>query len=266
MRVSSLESSVKEMLAQKNYVERDIGSEKERSYADRQKYEIEKQRIGADPGVKTMSVKRTRTIPRTGLFGGLIDWICGEKTETYWKDELDYSEQNEWKRRKNILEEQNRRIMDSHNQRMSSLENQKKQIQDDIMINSNAIERLKKDIIDLEERIKQEQEIYERTLKLNRQEYCDNEKRKLKEEFSRVILDRTNNNSALEKINKHIDDIDLKYLPIIQDKVLKYYNNSVEIRIEGLNELIQSNETELEAKYELSKKELAVLDEIIKSI
>jgi hypothetical protein len=266
LRINSLESSVKEMLAQKSYVERDICSEKERSYADRQKYEIEKQRIGSDPGVKTRRVEKTRYVPRGGFWGSIIDFFAGEKEITYYDNEPDYSEQNEWKRRKNILEEQNRRIIDSHNQRMSSLENRKKQIQDDIMINSNAIERLQKDIIDLEERIKQEQEIYERTLKINRQEYCDNEKRKLKEEFSRVLLDRTNNNSALEKINKHIDDIDLKYLPIVQDKVIKYYNNSVKVRIESLNELIHSNETELEAKYELSKKELAVLDEIIKSI
>ena len=266
LRINSLESSVKNMISQNSDVEREIDYEKERSNIDRQKYEREKQKIGVDPGVKTITVEKTITKERDGWFGGLIDCIFGEITETKTVCEPDYSEQNEWKRRKNILEEQNRRIIDSHNQRMSSLENRKKQIQDDIMINSNAIERLQKDIIDLEERIKQEQEIYERTLKINRQEYCDNEKRKLKEEFSRVLLDRTNNNSALEKINKHIDDIDLKYLPIIQDKVLKYYSNSVQMRIEGLNELIQSNETESEAKYELSKKELAVLDEIIKSI
>ena len=103
-------------------------------------------------------------------------------------------------------------------------------------------------------------------MKANKQEYCDNEKRKLKEEFSRVLLNTTDNASAIEKINKHIDDIDLKYLPIIQDKVLKYYADSIKSRIESLTELIRGNETELEAKYEHSKKELTVLDEVLKLI
>ena len=178
----------------------------------------------------------------------------------------DYSEQNAWKRRKAVLEEQNRRVQDSHNQRMSSLEGQKRRIQDEININSNTIERLQKDILDLENRAKREQEIYERTLKANKQEYCDNEKRKLKEQFSKVLLNMEDNASAIEKINKHIDDIDLKYLPIIQDKVLKYYDGSIERRIESLTELIQCNKAELEAKYELSKKELTVLDGILKHI
>lgn len=266
LRIKLMESSIRDMKVQKNSVEKDISSEKQKINTDRQQYEGEKQKIGTDPGVKEKSVKKTRTVSRTGLFAGFRDWLFGEKTETYWVNEPDYSEQNAWKRRKAVLEEQNRRVQDSHNQRMSSLEGQKRRIQDEININSNTIERLQKDILDLENRAKREQEIYERTLKANKQEYCDNEKRKLKEQFSKVLLNMEDNASAIEKINKHIDDIDFKYLPIIQDKVLKYYDGSIERRIESLTELIQCNKAELEAKYELSKKELTVLDGILKHI
>ena len=265
-RIKLMESSIRDMNVQKNSVEHDISFEIQKSNTDRQKYEKDKQRIGTDPGVKHKKVQKTRPVPRTGLFVGFRDWLFGEKTEPYWVDEPDYSEQNAWKKRKATLEEQNRRVQDLHNQRMSFLEGEKRRIQDGISTNLNAIKRFQKDILDLENRAKREQEIYERTLKANKQEYCDNEKRKLKEEFSRVLLYAKDNASAIEKINKHIDDIDLKYLPIIQDKVLKYYADSIKSRIESLTELIRCNETELEAKYELSKKELTVLDEVLKLI
>ncbi len=263
-RIQTMESSIRDKTVQKSSVEQDISSERQKANADKQQYERDKQKIGADPGVKKKKVSKVRSVPRTGLFAGFRDWLFGERTETYWVYEDDCSEQNVWKERKAALEEKNRRVQDSHNQRMSLLEGQKKRIQDEISTNSSAIERLQKDILDLENRAKREKEIYERILKANKQEYCDNEKRKLKEEFSRVLLNE--NTSAVEKINKHIDDIDLKYLPVIQDKVLKYYADSVKSRIGSLNELIHGNETELKAKYELSKKELSVLDEVLKKI
>lgn len=266
LRIKNMETAIRNKNEQKNSVEREISDEKYQSNMDRQKYEREKLKIGTDPGVKQKKVKRTRTVSRTGLFAGFRDWLLGEKTETYWVDEPDYSDQNAWKKRKAELEEKNRRIQDSHNLHMSVLESKKRQIQDEISTNANAIERLKRDIQDLEKREKREKEIYESTLKANKQEYCDNEKRKLKEEFSRVLLYAADNDSAIEKINKHIDDIDLKYLSIIQDKVLKYYDDSIKSRIDSLTEFIRCGETELEAKYELSRKELTVLDEVLKLI
>lgn len=264
--INNMETSIRNKYEQKNSVERELSDERYRSNMDRQKYEREKQKIGNDPGVKQKKVKKTKTVSRTGWFAGFRDWLFGEKTETYWVDEPDYSDQNAWKKRKAALEEHNRRVQDSYNQRMSALERQKKQIQDEINTNSNVIERLKKDILDLEYREKREKEIYERTLKANKQEYCDNEKRKLKEEFSTVLLYSTDNVSVLEKIRKHIENIDLKYLSIIQDKVLKYYDDSIKSRIDSLTEFIRCNETELDEKYALSKKELTVLEEVLKLI
>lgn len=265
-RITRMESNIKSMHGQKISVEHDICLEMQNSKQERQQYEQDKRNLGNDPGVKQRRVQKTRTVARTGLFKGFRDWLFGEKTETYWANEPDYSEQNEWKRRKNLLEEKNRRMQDLHMQRMSVLENKKKSIQDEISSSSKAIERLKNDITDLEGRAKREQDIYERTLKANKQEYCENEKRKLKEEFTRVLLRSEEKSSSFERINKHIDDVDLKYLPFIQEKVLKYYSDSIRGRVEGLKELIMCNEKELEAKYELSKKELGVLNDALQHI
>lgn len=263
-RITMMENSIKDMNRQKDSVEYEINSEMKQRSRDRQQYETDKRMLGNDPGVKKKSVQRERPVARKGWFKGFRDWLFGEKTETYWDTVSDYSEQNAWKKRMANLEEKNRMVQDSHNQRMSLLDNQKKQIQDTIKSDSEIIERLQDDIRDLENRARREQEIYEKALKANKQEYCDNEKRKLKEEFLKVIIYSEERTSTLEKINEHINSSDLKYLPKIQDTVLKFYSDSVRSRIDGLSEMIQSNEAELDAKYELSKKELHILDEVIK--
>ena len=265
-RIKTIESKIREGNAKKNDVENDIKNEKQSADSDRQKYEREKQRIGNDPGVKKNRVQKTRTVSRTGLFAGFRNWLFGEKTETYWVEVDDYSEQNEWKKRKAALEEKNRRTQDKHNERMIRFESDKKKIQDQINVNSSAIARLQGDILEIETRAKREKEIYERTLKANKQEYCDNEKRKLKEEIYRVIIEKKEGDSVLDKMYKHIDDMDLRNLPIIQEKVLNYYADSVKARIDSLNDFIQKNETELELKYELSKKEITILNEVLAKI
>lgn len=264
--ITMMKNSIKDMNRKKDSVEYEINSAMRQRSRDRQQYEMDKKMLGNNPGVKEKSVQRERTVARKGLFKGLRDWIFGEKTETYWETVPDYSEQNEWKKRMANLEEKNRRIQGSHNQRMSLLDSQKKKIQDTIQSNSKMIERLQDDVRDLENRARREQEIYEKTLKANKQEYCDNEKRKLKEEFLKVIIYSEERTSTLERIYEHIDSSDLKYLPKIQDMALKYYFGSVRARIDGLSEMIQSNEAELDAKYELSKKERHVLEEAINLI
>lgn len=255
-----MESDIKTLKTQQISIGYDISLEMQNIRQNMQQYEQDKHKLGRDPGVKQKSVQKIRTVERKWK---LLDFILGEKTETYLVDEPDYSEQNEWKQRKKILEEKNQRIQDIHIKRISKLEYDKQGIDDKISGGLKKIDELKKEIMCLEENMKREQYIYECTLKANKQEYCENEKRKLKEEFDRVLLYADDKSSAFEKIKKHIDDVDLKYLPIIQDKVLKYYSNSIRGRIEELQELIMCNEKELEAKYELGKKELSVLDHVL---
>lgn len=256
-RITRMKNSIKAMNRRKDSVEYEINSEMKQRFRDKQQYETDKKMLGNDPGVKEKRVQRERHVARKGIPGRIIDWFFGEKIETYWATVSDYSEQNAWKKRMANLEEKNRRIQNCHNERMHLLDSQKKQIQDTIKLDSETIERLQNDIRDLENRARREQEIYEKSLKANKQEYCDNEKKKLKKEFSKVIT------STLERIYEHIDSSDLKYLPKIEDTALKFYSDSIRARIGGLSEMIQSNEAELDAKYELGKKELHVLEGII---
>lgn len=164
--------------------------------------------------------KKLETVSRRGLFAGFRDWLFGEKTETYWSTEDDYSEQNAWKKRKATIEDQNRRIQEAHNKRLMQLEAKKKSLQDEIGISTSAIERLKTDIADLEKRAAREKEMYEKTLRANKQEFCDNERRKLKEEFENALLDSSRDSSAISKMKSHIDEVDRRNLPTVQKKLL----------------------------------------------
>lgn len=265
-RISSIEASVRTKNFQKNTIEKDLENEKQKASNDRRQFEQDTQRLGSDPGVKKKRVQKTRPVSRSGLFVGFRDWLFGEKTETYWSTEDDYSEQNAWKKRKATLEDQNRRIQESHNKRMIELEKKKKGLQDEIGMNTSAIERLKIDIADLEQRAAREKEIYEKTLRANKQEFCDNERRKLKEEFENALLDSSRDSSAISKMKSHIDEVDRRNLPTVQKKVIKYYDDAVKARLTNLQDLIEGSENELDSKYEISKKEMNILLDILRKL
>ena len=258
-RMNTIEANVKAKNAQKINIEKDMKNEIQRADNDSQQFEQDIQRLGIDPGVKKKSIQKTRTVSRTGFFVEFRDWLFGEKIETYWSTENDYSEQNAWKKIKATLEERNRRIQEIHKNRMTDLEQKKKKLQDEIGISTSAIERLKSDIEYLEKRAAREKEIYEKTLKANKQEFCDNERRKLKAEFENALLDISRESSAISCLKKHIDEVDKKNLPTVQKKVIKYYEDAVKARLDNLHELIEGNEIELKNKYEISKKEMKVL-------
>ncbi len=264
-KIKKMEQMVKERNDQANCIESEMESERQNANRDRQQYEKDKIRIGNDPGAKTKKVQKTRTVARQGIWV-VIDWIWGERTETYYVTENDYSAQNEWKRRKAALEEKNRRVQDSHNRRINELDRKKSEIQDEIKTKSRAINRLREDVSQIESMARREKEIYEMTLKANKQEFCDNEKRKLKEEIYRVILEPSDDNSALNKMKKYINEKDLRNLPKVNKMVFKYFDDSLYARIESLNEIIEGNEKDLDTKYNLSKKELSVLNAVLAEI
>ena len=149
---------------------------------------------------------------------------------------------------------------------MIELEKKKKGLQDEIGMNTSAIERLKIDIADLEQRAAREKEIYEKTLRANKQEFCDNERRKLKEEFENALLDSSRDSSAISKMKSHIDEVDRRNLPTVQKKVIKYYDDAVKARLTNLQDLIEGSENELDSKYEISKKEMNILLDILRKL
>lgn len=265
-RIENIEATIRSEIIQKTAVENDLYTERQRLVSSQEQYERDKKILGGDPGVKKKKVPKTNYVDRTGFLHGFRDWLFGKRTETYWVEEDDYAEQNNWKRRKKELEEKNKMIQERHMHLLNVLNEKKSNLQDQIQINSNAVIRLKKDIAELEKRAEREKEIYKETLKANKNEYCENEKRKLKEEIHKVLLDEDFDFSVICKLHKHINETDLNNLPAIQRKVLEYYDDSVKLRIESLNAVISGNKAELEKKYELSKKELSLLNDVIKKI
>ena len=66
-----------------------------------------------------------------------------------------------------------------------------------------------------------------------------------------------------ESIMKHIDTVDLNNLPKIRKKVFEHFEESVNARLRNLSGFISDNEKEIASRYELSKKELDILDDIM---
>ena len=66
-----------------------------------------------------------------------------------------------------------------------------------------------------------------------------------------------------ESIMKHIDTVDLNNLPKIRKKVFEHFEESVNARLRSLSGVISDNEKEIASRYELSKKELDILDDIM---
>lgn len=260
--IASEEDFIKNKQKEKDDTEKAIRSENQSKRNDEREYEKEKRMLGNDPGVKKKEVEKKKTKKRKGLFK-LIDFFFGEKTESYWAYEDDYSEQNEWKKRKAALEERRQNMQEKHSARMIMLETKRKGIEDEITISSSKISRLKEDIADLDRRMKREKEIYEITLKANQDEYCENERRKLKDEIKKALFDSTGKPSVCESIMKHIDTVDLNNLPKIRKKVFEHFEESVNARLRNLSGFISDNEKEIASRYELSKKELDILDDIM---
>ncbi len=229
---------------------------------DKRAYNEKKQDLGKDPGVQEKRVKMEKKVKRKGIFR-LADFFVGEKTKTYYETELDYSEQNKWKKKMEKLEEDWRQKRENHTKYINKLDFQIADMENKIKEGSSEVKRLKDNIVYLENERKNKKELFEAALKANKEEFCRNEKRKLKEEIQKKLLDGdAKEPSMCENIQKYIDDVDQANFSDIREKVFEQFEDGIKTRLDSLNSFITGNEKELAARYELSRKELDAIDEI----
>ena len=221
----------------------------------------ELRRLGQMPAVGKKSVRKTRVVERRGLFK-IFD-LFSTKTETYTAYEDDYTAQNDWKKRKADIESS----IDSKLRANTSKLNRAIQKRDALIRDKEQkqidAQKYDDDIRHLTERIKNEEVVYNDMLKQFKKELCTKEKQKLIDEMFRVMLDKNNPYCTLFNLQSYIDKISENNLKLITDKIMDYFDSTVQEKQDMLNDMLNKNEEALNVQYELSKREAKELDDII---
>ena len=240
-------------------------AERERNQAEKTNH-LESERLGSMPVAGQIRVEQTREVERTGLFHKTRDCLFGKKTETYYVYQADYTKQNEWKQKKAEAERCARARLERCEQNIQEIMEKRDQIEAELLHSQTEQKKLEADIRDLNARIKREEDIYEKVLQANKQEFCDNEKKRMKEDIKNTLFALRNGESVLEHMEHHIDNMSESNLPAIRESVMTYFKQSVSERIQSLQEVIDAGSEELQQIYDLCKNDLKELDKITKTI
>lgn len=222
--------------------------------------------LGSMPDIEQKPVKKYRTVSREGFRGKVVDFFLGKKTEMYYDYEDDYTLRDEWKWRKREFEdERNRKLAecDSKIDRYKYLIEMNEQNITNLEENTTSLEKKKEH---LEKLIEQEEENYKAMLAVSKQEYCDNQKRHLKESIRDSLLGNSNNFGKLAEIIQHIEFMSQRNIPVIKKRVLDIFDESYNAKINNLKAIISSSNQELESLRTLSKKDVEKLIQIEKEV
>lgn len=235
------------------------------SRAEREgKLEIE--HLGAKPEAVSITVEKTREVDRKGPFRKLVQKIAGPKVETYYVDEYDYTDQENW--RKKVSECQSR--MDNNTRKYRrDIETIQKQIADlERQVEADKMRSAQNaDIIrGKKERIKRERENYETMEKRYKQEFYCTQIKSLKKSINDKLFDTDSDSCVLVKLKDYIDRTSKSHLAIITQKVLAFHDQSLNDRIAALKEKINAGSEQLQEIYKADMSEIAVISRIQKQI
>ena len=243
-----------------NYKIKEVDEEKKSARKDRDR---EIRQLGAMPDVEIVEVIRERPVSRRGLFR-ILD-LFSTKMVPYYDKQEDYTKQNKWKAEREAIEERLSDKLRRHESKIEKLEEQRRKKEIQYMQEEKNRTRLSSEIEYIDEAKRNAEKIYEENVRNNKREYCETQKKRIKEEIRKALLDRENENCMLYKLQEHIDKVSDDNLPAIIDKVTEYFDSSVARKKEMLNNLINKNDEELKAQYELSGIEASKLRKIRKN-
>lgn len=222
--------------------------------------------LGEMPLPDKKRVEKVRTIERTGIIGWIKDLFCDPETEIYYEDQDDYSKQDEWKERKRQLEDDIERKRASCEGNIQYFKERIQEIELNIHISESKKDDLEKNKKYLEKQIELQEENYKNALAISKNEYCDAQKKHLKENILQSLIGNDDHPGMQDKIVNHIEQMSKKNLPMIKERVLKVLGESYQSRIDSLNAIIQSNNQELETIRKISKEEISKLSQIEKEV
>lgn len=222
--------------------------------------------LGEMPLPDKKRVEKVRTIERTGILGWIKDLFCDPETEIYYEDQDDYSKQDEWKERKRQLEDDIERKRASCEGNIQYFKERIQEIELNIHISESKKDDLEKNKKYLEKQIELQEENYKNALAISKNEYCDAQKKHLKDNILQSLIGNDDHPGMQDKIVNHIEQMSKKNLPMIKERVLKVLGESYQSRIDSLNAIIQSNNQELETIRKITKEEISKLSQIEKEV
>lgn len=242
-----------------------LSEEKQNRERVSKEYDNEVRRLGSRPEVEYRKEARTRTVKRTGFLGRIMDFFS-TKTETYFEYVPDDSRQREWEREKASVSNRYSQLIQRHKSKMNGYEDNIRRLNYEINNDSRRKAECENNIRDIESRIKNETEYFEKALKVNQNEFCINQKKQLKREIRDILLGRTGNECVIERMENYIDRISDRNLPEIKDMTFRFFDENVRSQIESLNKIIASNNEKLDRLYESNESEINILKEIKNSL
>lgn len=246
--------------------QRNISAENESVNALKINYEKKVLSLGKMPDVKYIETFEEKLVPRSGFLGGLRTMLFGKvktKVPSYVPDD---TEQREWKRKRQQFDEERRNELQKSSLRIAKLNDKIVQLNIDKKNKMNQVSSIEGKIRDLENRVAKEQSIYENAAKINRQEFCDSYKNTLKRNIEEKLFGFNHSDCTLYKIKEHIDEVSKNNIPIIESKIVQFFQERHTQRISELNDALYENEEVLENKFKTDENDINLLINIRKSI
>lgn len=222
--------------------------------------------LGSRPAVKKTTVTKYKEEYRGGFFGSIADFFCGPKVVSYEEVEEDDSARREWDKAHTNYLNQRQIEQQKYNSKMASLENEISNLQKQQEKDESKLKFLNQDIKHCQELIAQENEKHEQVIKRNKSEYCRNQKKKLKAAIESTLRGTGSRESALERIEAHIDRMSDRNIATIKERIDKYYIECADAQEKALQERINQTTQQLEERYKVEEKEVDIMNDIKKII
>lgn len=226
--------------------------------------------LGSRPQITKKQEARQRKIQRNifqkawnglkSLFGkGESDY------ETYYvtvDDPASIRRQEDYDRKKRFIEnkylDEEARIQS----KISAYENNIRKLKTSNEKAKARIERNQEVIKDLEERIKKQTDIYEKSKRSFQKEFCETLKRNLKNDLKESFFDNMDSLSIELQINQHIKKMSEKNLPVLKNDVLSLHETGIKNQLASLNKVISADEETMEKEYHILDADINKLNKI----
>ena len=240
---ANLESKIKEKNYAKNKITEFVS---ELNYAEQGKKQNMQSKnnklsnLGRKPDAETKYRTETHREKRSGFFGGIVNFFCGDKIVKEEVAYKDYSKQREWERKKNEIETEFAEKDSQLRTQINYLQSKYDEIKSNIQNIENLEVRKQKDIRLMEETLKNKKIFLEDAKKKATSEYIARLIRDIHSQLNNYLFHQDNNIKDnlvdnFEQLNKQNKE---QMIKIIEETYYFSFNQ----RIESLENLLNNSE------------------------
>lgn len=240
---ANLESKIKEKNYAKNKITEFVS---ELNYAEQGKKQNMQNKnnklsnLGRKPDAETKYRTETHREKRSGFFGGIVNFFCGDKIVKEEVAYKDYSKQQEWERKKNEIETEFAEKDSQLRTQINYLQSKYDEIKSNIQNIENLEVRKQKDIRLMEETLKNKKIFLEEAKKKATSEYIARLIRDIHSQLNNYLFHQDNNikNNLIENFEQLNKQNKEQMIKIIEETYYFSFNQ----RIESLKNLLNSSE------------------------